>query len=138
VSEQATSVEPLPAVCGESASIPALPPIPPELFDPEGVIGKPFTLPGFNGHAFRGDKIPDLKRTDPVQPSLGMEAHAFVFDLGNAKHLEYYSKIFHMAYNGKAAVGIDRVDFDAKTGTYKAFVRWAFLFSHMKNGGSRG
>lgn len=112
--------------------LPELPPIPSELFDPDGVLGKPFHLPGIGGHPFRGEKVPDLKQTDRQQPQIGLEGHAFVFDLANKKHLEYYEKIFHMAYNGQARIGVDRVDFDEKTGTYRAFVRWAFVFTHMK------
>mgnify|MGYP001206578732 CR=1 FL=1 len=129
-----------PPSVGESVSISPEPPlIPPELIDPDGVMGKPFVYPGFQGKPFRGP-IPDLKKGDVAQPKMGMEGHAFIFDLSNPKHLEYYETIFHMAYNGRAAVGVDRVDYDPKTGTYRAFVRWAFLFTHMKTqtGGPRG
>jgi hypothetical protein len=135
--EEQTEV--LPSVGVGEAITPPLPLIPPELIDPDGVMGKPFVYPGFQGKPFRGP-IPDLKKGDTAQPKMGMEGHAFIFDLSNADHLKYYETIFHMAYNGRAAVGVDRVDYDPKTGTYRAFVRWAFLFTHMKTqtGGPRG
>lgn len=134
---------PMPA--GESAMPPVMPEgsedqttqimqppgMPSELEDPEGIKGEPFVFPGFEGHPFRG-KIPDLKKTDRAQPQVGYEGHAFVFHLSNPKHLDYYERLFHMAYNGRAQIGMDRVDFDPKTGKYTAFVRWAFIFTYMK------
>jgi hypothetical protein len=131
---------PDPIIEDKKGAAPLVPPtIPAGLLDPDGVMGKPYVYPGFQGKPFRGP-IPDLKKNDPAQPTTGMEGHAFVFDLSNAEHLAYYEKIFHMAYNGRAVIGIDRVDFDPKTGAYRAFVRWAFLFTHMKTqtGGPRG
>ena len=58
-----------------------LPPIPDELTDPDGVKDKPFIFPGYHGHPFRGEKIPDLKQTDKNLPQTGYEGHAYVFDL---------------------------------------------------------
>ena len=46
-----------------------------------------------------------------------------------------------MAYNGRAVVGVDRVAYNETSGRYTAFVRWAWIFTHMKTqtgGTSRG
>lgn len=116
----------------KSLKTPSKPPhIPDELVDPDNVKDQPYRFPGHEGHPFRGD-VPDLKKTDRAQPQVGREGHAFVFDLSNAEHLDYYSKIFDMAYNGRVQIGVDRTDFDPKSGKYTAFVRWAFIFTYMK------
>jgi len=116
----------------EPKSAGGLPPIPEGLEDPDGLKGTPYIFPGFQDTPFRGHKIPDLKKDDREQPQIGLEAHAYVFDLSNPRHVEYYEKIFNLAYNGRAKVGIDQVNFDPRTGKYTAFVRWAFLYSYMK------
>lgn len=129
------------SLLGESApNDPALenmPDIPVELLDPHGALNKPNVLPGYNGIPFRGEEIPQIKETDPVKPEVALDGQAAVFDLSKPEHLKYYKNIFHMAYNGRAQIGIDRVDFDANTGKYTAFVRWALIYTHMPKGQRR-
>lgn len=80
-----------------------------------------------NGLPFRGSSVPYLKEDDPssMRPKQGVTGHAVVLDLSDADDLEYYNKLFNLAYSGKIIVAKDDLTFDANRSRYVACVRWA-------------
>lgn len=119
----------------EKSSLAHLPPITPSMIDTSGALNKKPVLPGKDGVPFRGE-VPNLKENDTAeaQTQQAIQGHAAIFDLSDPLQLRYYQTLFHLVYNQKAIIGMERTDFNAQTGKYTAFVRWGFPYLYVKPG----
>lgn len=106
------------------------PEVPEDLLDPFKTLTQQSVLPGFGGMPFRGT-VPDLKEDDPRRPEPAYQAFVRVFDLSNTKDLEYYEKIYQVAYNGFAVICAEERAYDKQKRNWRVFLRWAWTYSHM-------
>ena len=107
--------------------------LPKELIDPNGVMGVPGILPGYDGLPFRGKKIPDVKEDDPdrKKPQQGIQVHLDILHMNNKEDRERYTSIMQLVVNGFGQVGLEEVVNDEKNNSWRILLRWYELYSHL-------
>ena len=86
-----------------------------------------------NGAPFRlkaGDRMPHFKSDDQPhnQPQEVMDAHARVFDFAKPDDVAAYDVVIDIVAKQRAMISKDEINWDEKSGAYKAFLRWVELF----------
>lgn len=109
--------------------------LPRELIDPFKVLDKPNILPGWEGAPFRGSAIPDIKEDDPFhkQPQMAMQARVRIFEMNNPKHMTEYTEILQVIANGFGQLGAEERVYAEDIKSWRIFIRWWQVFSHMKD-----
>jgi len=85
----------------------------------------------FNGVPFRG-RIPNLSKTD-MPPVMDYDVHVDILDLSDEEQKTKYEQICQKFVQGKAFIWVDDRKWDANSGNFKVFVRWADVFMRMPN-----
>ena len=98
--------------------------------------GQPMILPGLEGKRFRlqsGQKMPMLKKDDPVQPTPVADAHVQVFDLSKPKDLEKYTRVWDEAAKGDVMISVEERHWCEQAQNFKIFLRWGEVFLELPN-----
>lgn len=114
--------------------------IDPRLVDPFGVMRQSSIMPGINGMPFRGKQIPNLKESDPghKQPVEGMSAKVEILELNKPADLERYKNIVQIVANGFAQIGVEDRVYDEDIKSWRVFIRYYELFTHMPDSPGNG
>jgi hypothetical protein len=74
-----------------------------------------------------GMETPFISPDDPASKQIQQvwKARVKVFNMGDAKEVEEYEKVWQMACDGRGHVSESRTEFNKELGTYLVFCRWS-------------